>query len=303
MDRRANAFITGLFVLGLGAAAILAMIWLGNTTQRRLPYVIYTEGDVGGLAPYSIVRYRGVQVGQVRTVDFAEQGQEILINIVVDAEVPLTVDTYATLRTLGLTGRSQISLQDDEPGGPRLRTSPEDPARIPMQPSLIQQASDVAEELMKNLQSTAGNMQKLLTPENMAQVEQILGNVRELTADLAKLDQQINPVMARLPALVDRADDSLARVDSALAVMEQSLINVRDVTARAQEVVDLAGSAGEEALLSTLPAATAALAELRQAALSVQQTSRQLQQDPASLLYGRGRIDPGPGESGYGSAP
>ena len=85
--------------------------------------------------------------------------------------------------------------------------------------------------------------------------------------------------------------------------MEQSLINVRDLTAQTQEVVDLAGSAGEEALLSTLPAATAALAELRQAALAVQQTSRQLQQDPASLLYGRGRIDPGPGEAGYGSAP
>jgi phospholipid/cholesterol/gamma-HCH transport system substrate-binding protein len=60
------------------------------------------------------------------------------------------------------------------------------------------------------------------------------------------------------------------------------------------------GEAASRRLLgSTLPRVDAAIHELERAARSVDALARQLREQPQSLIQGRSRPPPGPGEEGY----
>ena len=154
MENRAHALLTGLFVIGLGLAAALASFWLHDTRQAHTPYLLITQGAVSGLVPYSTVRYRGVEIGQVTTVDFAHDGtRDIHIRIEIQPDIPITANTYATLRYMGITGLAQVELADDgPPDAPRLPSSSASLARIPMRPSLFESLSDAGQNVLTQFQ-------------------------------------------------------------------------------------------------------------------------------------------------------
>ena len=59
MENKSHALVAGLFALLLGAAALLALVWLRGTQDNLREYVVVTKQNVGGLNPQAQVRYRG----------------------------------------------------------------------------------------------------------------------------------------------------------------------------------------------------------------------------------------------------
>lgn len=291
MENRAHALLTGLFVIGLGLAAALASFWLNDSRQARTPYLLITQGAVSGLVPYSTVRYRGVEIGQVTTVEFAHDGtRDIHIRIEIESDIPITANTYATLRYMGITGLAQVELADDGlPDAPRLSSSDDNLVRIPMRPSLFESLSDAGQSALSQFQQLLLQLQQLLGPENQSNFRQTMANVEVTTRKLAEFTQRLEPMVQRLPKISEDGSQTMAHVEQIARELESTLVQVRQTTTRLNAVSDLADNTAETLLVETLPATQNSLQQIEAAARNLERLSDELRRDPASLLLGRGR--------------
>jgi phospholipid/cholesterol/gamma-HCH transport system substrate-binding protein len=291
MENRAYALLTGLFVIGLGVAAALASLWLNDSRQARTPYLIVTQGAISGLVPYSTVRYRGVEIGQVTSVEFAQDGsRDINIRIEIKPEIPITANTYATLRYMGITGLAQIELADDgPPGAERVQTSPEQLARISMRPSLFESLGDAGQAMLEQFKGLVGQLREALGPENQANLRQIMANVEITSRKTAEFTERLEPLINALPKMGEDGGKTMARVEQIAKELEQTVTQVRQVTAQLNTLGTLAESAGQTFLVETLPSTQSTLREIESAARNLDRLSDELRRDPSSILYGRNR--------------
>jgi phospholipid/cholesterol/gamma-HCH transport system substrate-binding protein len=114
----------GLFVLiGLAALGYLSLNLGGVTLGRGGVLELHaTFTQIGGLADRAPVVISGVKVGRVKRIELADD-LRARVTFEVDGELPLPVDTSASIRTAGLLGDQFIELEpgaEDEllqPGG------------------------------------------------------------------------------------------------------------------------------------------------------------------------------------------
>jgi phospholipid/cholesterol/gamma-HCH transport system substrate-binding protein len=287
MNNRAYALLTGLFVLSLAAAIVLVGVWMSGSRTETRPYLVVTTGNVIGLQPQSPILFRGIAAGTVSKIQLdPADPRDILIHVDVHKDVPITRGTYATLRLQGITGLSQLEL-DDAPGPGSeqpLPTSTDAPGRIAMRPSLIDKLTDSAATLMTKLDQLATSMSDLLSTGNREHVQRLLAQADASSAMLLKLEEDLDETARRLPALSKQSETTLAEVRHAAA----------NVSTLSQDLDRLAGSGN-----ATGAQLDAALAEITRAAADIHRLSKDLRADPQQLLLGPALPAPGPGEPGY----
>ena len=104
MENKSHALMAGLFMIVLSIALALAILWFDRDTSERLPYVLTTKASVSGLSRESAVRYRGLNVGKVVSIDFdAQVPGQILVSVSIEKGTPITRSTYATLDFQGVS--------------------------------------------------------------------------------------------------------------------------------------------------------------------------------------------------------
>jgi phospholipid/cholesterol/gamma-HCH transport system substrate-binding protein len=102
----------GLFVLvGLAAIAYLS-VQVGGLQGERGFHLYATFDQIGGLRPRAPVVVSGVQVGQVTSIEL-DDNLRARVNMDVDPNLELPVDTMASIMTEGVLGNKFLSL---EPG-------------------------------------------------------------------------------------------------------------------------------------------------------------------------------------------
>lgn len=104
--------VVGLFVLlGLLALAYLSLQVGGIELSQGEKIVLEaTFDDVGGLSARAPVRVAGVKIGQVSGIDLDED-LRATVSLEVDADVGLSIDSSAAIRTAGLLGDQFIAVE------------------------------------------------------------------------------------------------------------------------------------------------------------------------------------------------
>ena len=137
MGRDKHALITGLFLIIFVAAVTAIIYWIGHFERERNVYVVSTRASVSGLNPESTVFYRGIAVGKVIKIMFDPNDTGIiLVPIEVDKDIVFTKGVFATLRLKGVTGLTQIQLEDSGTIPAVLPPGDNPLTRIPLVPSL-----------------------------------------------------------------------------------------------------------------------------------------------------------------------
>ena len=105
-------FVVGLFVLaGLGAIAYLSMNVGGFSFRRVGGLIVYASFDqTGGLKTRAPVVIAGVKVGQVDSIEL-DKNFRARVEMSLDHNLQVPVDTSASIVTAGLLGDRYISLQ------------------------------------------------------------------------------------------------------------------------------------------------------------------------------------------------
>ncbi len=307
MEDRSHALLAGLFVLLLGSAVAAAYLWLRDSDEPRDRYVLVTTGSVSGLGSQAPVRLRGVQVGRVEGVRFdPENPRQILVSIRVDRGAPITRETRARLGFQGITGIAHVSLSDTGRAAERLVPDPDNPPRIPMDPSLLDQLRTSGPELLADLDDLASRLSRLLSDENLRRVSSTLSAAQRAGERLSALADRTGPVVDASGGLMREASGSMRRVEQLAGELTQLTreagVRLQDVerALRAAERMGDGGRAVSDTLLNVAwPQMSSFMDELSRNARAIERAIVDLQAQPQSLLFGRGPLAPGPGEPGY----
>jgi len=314
MENRAHALAAGLFMLLLGVALVAVMVWFRGDHVERVEHLVVARTGVPGLAVKAAVKLRGVDVGTVESIAFdPADAQRILVRIAVEKAAPLTRGTFAQLGYQGVTGLSFIDLGDRGDDARPLAEAPEADRRIELRPSLLDQLATSGPALLANFAETANRLNALLEPRNQQRLARLLDDADHLVGRADERAQQLAPVLAALPPLLERWDTTAQRANAALQRADDAAAAAGTLVAELRPrlaVLDQLGSAAGRAdaalrrielgLVGAEPAAGPPLVdELGQAARGVGQALEQWNEQPQSLIFGRVPPRPGPGEAGF----
>ncbi|MDQ9169169.1 MlaD family protein [Oxalobacteraceae bacterium R-40] len=299
MENKSHAFMVGVFTLVLLTAAILVGIWLNRDHIETVPYQIATKLSVPGLNPQAAVRYRGLDVGRVEGIIFDPQvpGQ-ILININVRPDTPVTHSTYATLGYQGVTGIAYVQLDDDGSQPVKLPSSENQVARIALRPSLFDTLQNKGLAILEQTEEVAKRVNNLLSNENQETVLAAFNNVSKAASELQSIPRQLQPTLSKLPALTTQAQQSLnsiGKLSSNLDALTTELKQPNGTIDRLADAIDRVGLAADSIQLEALPLSNDVRTSLRQ----LNRTLEGISERPQSVLFGSRRPEPGPGEADF----
>ncbi|MDA8108519.1 MAG: MlaD family protein [Betaproteobacteria bacterium] len=298
METKVSYVAVGIFVLVLGAALIGGVLWISSGTAYRAAYetyVTYMSESVAGLSLSAPVRDHGVEVGQVRRIALAPlDPEQVELTLDIERGTPVKQDTFATLRTQGLTGIAFVELSGGSRGSPPLRALPGQPHPvIPSKPSFMLGLEKQVSALLANLDRTSERLNAIMDDDNRRSIAQTLRNLDRLSQTLAARSAAIDSSLADAA----RAMRDTARVTAELPELVERLQRSAVAFERmANEVGRASASASETLAGTTLPQVNALVGELRELTGSLQRFSGELERNPSVLLYGRPAPKPGPGE-------
>lgn len=300
MENRAHALAAGAFTLALAFAALLALWWFGGRHETTRDYLVVTQGNVTGLNPQAQVRYRGIRVGRVEELRLDKsRPDDILIRISIRDEVPVNRSTVAILGYQGVTGLAHVQLEERGDDEGALEVKPGELPRIPMQPSLIQELSDMGADVMHQARELMASANRLLGDDNQKRLGNTLANLEGISAGLKPAARELGPTLTQLRRAL--SDDNLNRLSAALAGTAETARESRELVAglkRLAERLEQSG-AGEGGGGVLAPRWSEVAGDLAHTSRQLNRVLEQIEREPRSLVFGAPPPPPGPGEPGF----
>jgi phospholipid/cholesterol/gamma-HCH transport system substrate-binding protein len=306
MENKSHAVIAGLFTLVLLAAAVFIGLWLHRDRTEWVPYQIATRLSIPGLNPQAAVRYRGLDVGKVDSINFDPNAVgQILVHISVRPDTPVTQSTFATLGYQGVTGIAYVQLDDDGSQPRKLPSSEQHVARIEMRPSLFDQLQNRGLAILQQTQDIARRVNDLLAPANQQKILTAFDNVSKAANELAAIPHQLQPTLAKIPALTTQAQQTLGSINALSKDASALTNNLNSMTGKLQApngpIEQIGNAASQVGALAnkfnheTLPL----MNDTRTTIRTLNRTLENLNERPQSVLFGSPTAVPGPGEAGF----
>jgi phospholipid/cholesterol/gamma-HCH transport system substrate-binding protein len=299
MGKNNHALFTGLFILALVALTTATILWIGHFHQQRSHYWVATRASVSGLNPESTVFFRGIAVGKVTAVNFDPNDSGIiLVAIEVDKNIVLSQDVYAVLELKGVTGLTQLELEDS---GKITAAIPPDDAhyRIPLVPSLTDKLLDSSEALLKKADHLMVRLGAFLSDDNEKNVNDILISLKALTGKLATLQKSVEKALLEVPGLSADTHNALANINALSQDLKRLSKEARALTVEATAFVGSGAAVGDLVVTTTLPKLNDVLTDLQTTSRQVKRVADLLEKHPQALILGPGPQPPGPGEPGF----
>ncbi len=221
MENKSHALAAGAFVLLCSALLLGLAWWLTRDAGIRVRLDVITTDAVTGVQAQSPVRYKGVDVGTVRTVrlDRDVRGQ-IVIEMQIDPATPLTQGSTATLAFQGVTGLAFVQIDDRGTNPALLDFSGAQPPRLTLQPNWISQLGEQGSGLVQGARNATDRVNELLAPANQQALNAAVQDIaaaakatRVLTDRLKVIaDAQMGPENINLPRLAREAEAGFVSV-------------------------------------------------------------------------------------------
>lgn len=302
MENRAYALAAGLFTLLLGSGVFATAVWFSGETVETSNYLLVSRHAVSGLNPQAAVRYRGVTVGKVVSIDFDPlEPRSILVEISVRTGTPLSRGTYAQLGSQGVTGLSYVILDDDGSKPEPLAAEGGKLARIEVRPSFFDNVSASGQEMIDSFSQVAKRVNTLLSEENQRHLVSALRNLDQASGKVAALATSLEPAAKALPALANDVSTTFRRAETLLVSLNQP-VDSFERAARSAEHLSIQGVAVSETVLSeSLPRLNVLLEDLQRSSHGLERLLSEINEQPHSVVFGKNPLPPGPGEPGFAS--
>ena len=180
MESDKHYFFEGLFIIVFAVAAAIFAVWLGSTGRHDdVVYRIHFPDSVSGLAVGDPVKFRGIDVGTVKSMSIdPDNSRLVLVDVRLRKETPVKTDTRASLALKGITGVVFIELNGGDPAAKTLlAVTP--PDKIPEIPSEKTGLKAMLDELPKMVGKFTAMAEKFTAIED--QVKKVVTGVGALT--------------------------------------------------------------------------------------------------------------------------
>ena len=301
METRASYVTVGAFVMVCLIGLIVALLWLTGAQYRQefIYFRTFFTGPVTGLGRGTIVRYNGIDVGNVTELAFdPADPRRVVVTLQTTPTLKLRVDSIASIEQQGLTGASYVEITGGAPDSPLLaaQAGQEYPV-IPSKPSTLQQLAQSGPELVSRFSTVGQRVSELLNDDNRQAISETLASLRnttalidahaeDLDATLANLKEAsagINKTLAAADKTLSSADDALTSAGKAINSLDGAL-NSADTTVK--KLGQLSDDADKVLTGQGVAQITQLLAQSRALISSLTRLSNDLERDPSKLIYG-----------------
>ena len=308
MSEKVNYTLVGLFVVIFMFVSVLLFFWMHYKSGRTVydTYVLYIHDDVTGLAVQSPVRYTGVPVGYVQSIELDKNNPQLVkIFLQIKQDAPILTSTVATLSVQGITGSAYVALDAKTDNAPKLKTKPgEQYPIIQSKPSLLNKITNALPEVADNVQTLTQSINEVLSKSNQAALSQILVNVENFTSTLSSTSPDINKILnslnttmanaekssKQLPELINKTTQTMKDINQTVNEIQKASVSFKNVLGSAQLLIS-------NTTQQLLPTTSTLVVRLNSLSLSLQQFANELNRNPSVLIRGRQQSLPGPGET------
>jgi phospholipid/cholesterol/gamma-HCH transport system substrate-binding protein len=167
METDKHYFFEGLLIIVFCLAAAFFAVWLGSAGRHDdVLYRIHFHESVSGLAVGDPVKFRGVEVGTVKSVQIdPDNPRLVLVEARLRKETPVKTDTRASLALKGITGVVFIDLNGGDPAAQTLlAATPQDKVpEIPSEKSGLKAMLDELPKLAEKFAAIEDQTKKVVT--------------------------------------------------------------------------------------------------------------------------------------------
>lgn len=167
METDKHYFIEGLFIIVFSLAAAFFAVWLGSPGRHDdVLYRIHFPDSVSGLTVGDPVKYRGVDVGTVKSMIIdPDNSRLVLVEVRLRKETPVKTDTRASLALKGITGVVFIELNGGNPAAQTLLavTPPDKIPEIPSEKTGLKAMLDELPKLVGKFSAIEDQIKKVVT--------------------------------------------------------------------------------------------------------------------------------------------
>lgn len=304
METRAHHLLIGVITLLVVGAAVGFVIWLARLDIDRefQTYKIFFTDSVVGLNNGASVRYNGVPVGTVKSIQLnREDPTKVRVLVEIDQSVPINGGIEAELAAIGLTGVAYVELTGGDIDGKPIKTLPgDDLPIIPAGQSALQEVFRGAPDLLKEATLAVSRISDLLNEDNQGEIAGILANVNTFSAGMAESTDEIQNIIKNMDDTIEdfrgaaRAINNLSEsAEKVLTEDAQALLDEAEgAMMRAKGLMDELTGAVEENrgnikqfTKSALPEATRLMADLRRLTSSLQSVAARMEDGIGEALF------------------
>ncbi|MEL6790558.1 MAG: MlaD family protein [Pseudomonadota bacterium] len=293
METQARYILVGMLVLLTLAAGAWFILWLGSAQREYDTYRIVFEEQVSGLSDGGAVRFNGIQVGEVASLDFTEDG---LVEAVVrvDKKTPVKTDTEVKLELVGFTGLAVIQFEGGSASADLLKNTVNGTPMIKAQPSnvglLLEGGEDIVDAIntvlsadnVNNISSIIRNIDTLTGTfaDSSDDISLFLGNAAQLSGDLAKASDDLDRLLLDLDALAtNEGKDALANVEMVAEEARLLVATLKEISQENRQNIKAFTGTG-------LQQVGPGLTEMRRLVRTAENFLKQLERDPRGYLLG-----------------
>ncbi len=246
-------FTVGLFITcGIGVA-LLAFIWLGMSRffEKGQYYAVYFNESVQGLEVDSIVKYRGVAVGRVESIEVAPDSRLIQVILKIETGQRLTKEFVAQLKSVGITGSMFVDLDRKKKGEPDQSPAINFPTKYPV---ISSKPSNIT-VLLRGIDDVLNQIRALDLEGISGKVKLTLDNINHVIADanVKGISNNLELSLLEIRHLLDRGrwdriiasvgdstrslGDILEEAETSIGHVERTLARVENITAEKEETI------------------------------------------------------------------
>jgi phospholipid/cholesterol/gamma-HCH transport system substrate-binding protein len=293
METKPNYLLAGSFVIGLAVALFCFLLWIAQNKnpENYSNYTIYFNGSVSGMEKGSVVRFRGIPVGNVTDIRVDPTNIErIKVVVRLANDTPIKEDTVATLNYQGVTGLTYIELVGGTQEAKTLvaQANQQYPV-IRSQSSDINRLIEAAPQMIAKFTQLADQAALLLSDKNLSAFSESLDNFRKLSVVIAAktdtLDRMINDT--------SKAAQKLASVSTALdkdlpKTLRGFTLASEDLVITSHTIKDVIYN-NRSQLNSSITDLTKLIRETRDTMRHVNGLARDFSASPSSVLFAHER--------------
>lgn len=300
MERNANYALVGLTSTLLVIGLVVFSVWLAafRFNQDYDYYDIVFAGPVRGLSQGGEVHFNGIKVGEVTEISLdTVDPTQVIARAKVTSDVPIRVDSFATLEPQGITGVNYVQITAGTPTQRLLkRVTPRGTVpRIRSERGMLSDLLASGGNVLASAIEALDRVNRVLSEDNIKRISGMLDDVQAATAELRERKAIIADAQRALQS-ADRAAQEIGE----LAASSNDLIKgdgrqivtrlgnaATDIEAAATDLRTmmgkLQGPTGDFAVTG-LQQITSAGASLQQAADSFDRILAEIQQSPQGLV-------------------
>ena len=240
MASQKTKLAVGLFMAGGMAFTVVVIIWLGMSRflEKGQFYVTYFDESVQGLDQDSPVKYRGVFIGRVDSIDVAPDSRLIQVILKIESGQILDSEIVAQLKTVGITGSMFVELDRKKEGEPD--QSP--PLKFPSEYPIVASRPSEIGELLSGINDVLDQLKSLDIKKISEQIKLTLNTINQKVseAEVKRISDKIEASLDRVDYILDdqKWDGIFDSVDQGVRSFNFLINNADRTLGRVEETID-----------------------------------------------------------------